>query len=81
VRGRRKIGEKGGAEMKRIEKVVKGIGKVILALLTGIFMPLLVWVGLGVAINQKVTKKAIQPKTVPAAGDTLVETPVNTKKH
>ena len=67
--------------MKMIQKAIKEIGKVILALLTGIFMPLLVWAGLGVAINQKLTKKAAQPKMVPAASDTLIETPVNTKKH
>jgi hypothetical protein len=72
---------KGGAEMKRMEKAIKEIGKVLLALLTGIFMPLLVWVGLGIAINQKMTKKVAHPKTVPATGNTLAETPVNTKKH
>lgn len=71
---------KGGAEMKRIQKAIKGIGKVLLALLTGIIVPILVLVGLGIAINQKATNTA-RPKTVPVAGGTLTETHMHTKKH
>ena len=69
--------------MKRLQKTIRETGKVLLALLTGIFMPLLVWAGLGVAINRKAMKKAAQPGRVPVTGDNLAENPapVNDKKH
>jgi hypothetical protein len=39
--------------MKGMIRTAKGTGKVILALLTGILMPLLIWVALGVALVHK----------------------------
>lgn len=43
--------------MERTKKVLRGAGKVILALLMGVFMPILVWVALGVAIQQEVRQR------------------------
>ena len=57
--------------MNKIMKVVKGTGKVVLALLTGIFMPILLWIGLGVALNQKLRAKKQVTETAPTIGDIL----------
>jgi hypothetical protein len=50
----RKI-NKGGNKMKEIKRVAKGIGKAMLAVLGGIFFPILIWVALGVVIAAMVT--------------------------
>ena len=59
--------------MNKMVKVVKGTGKVILALLTGIFMPILLLVGLGVALNQKLRVKKHVTETAPTIGEFLDE--------
>ncbi len=38
--------------MKGTKKIVRGTGKVILALLGGILFPALIWVALGVAVTR-----------------------------
>ena len=57
--------------MNKMMKVAKGIGKVILAILTGIFMPILLWVGLGMALNQKLRVKKQVTVTAPTIGEIL----------
>jgi len=48
-----------GAQMKGMIKLAKGTGKVILALLTGILMPILIWVAPGVVLNQITREKKL----------------------
>ena len=43
--------------MERMMKIVRGTGKVILALLAGVFMPVLIWVALGEALKKAQEKK------------------------
>lgn len=50
---------------------MKTIGKVLLALLGGILFPILIWVALGVAINQKMCAK--KEVTVPTIGKFLAD--------
>ncbi|MFH1381380.1 MAG: hypothetical protein ABIH70_00610 [Chloroflexota bacterium] len=57
--------------MEKTMKTAIGIGKVLLALLAGIFMPILIWVAFGVAVNQKLHQWSAQRKPVPATGDAL----------
>jgi hypothetical protein len=57
--------------MKETEKVAQGTGRVILALLTGILMPILIWVALGVALNKKLREKKLKQATAPAIGEIL----------
>ena len=66
--------------MERTKRVVKGMGKVILALLTGVLMPLLIWVALGTAINRKMVEKSVQRKLAPAADETLEANPATAYK-
>ena len=66
--------------MNKMMKVVKGTGKVILALLTGIFMPILLWIGLGVAINQKLRVKKHVTETAPTIGEILNKNKVFVEK-
>jgi hypothetical protein len=70
---RKVIREKGGAQMKEIKRVAQGTGKVILALLTGILMPILIWVALGVAINQKLREKKLKQTSAPTIGEILTK--------
>ena len=57
--------------MKGTKKVLRGTGKVILALLTGVFMPILIWVALGVAISQRVRQRTPKQAPVPIIGEIL----------
>jgi hypothetical protein len=57
--------------MKGIMKVAKGIGKVILALLTAVLMPILIWVALGVALNKKLRGEVIRQTEVKTIGEIL----------
>ncbi|OGO19779.1 MAG: hypothetical protein A2144_13115 [Chloroflexi bacterium RBG_16_50_9] len=57
--------------MKTIMKIAKGTGKVILALLTGVLMPILIWVALGVALNKKLAEKKVKEATAPTIGEIL----------
>ena len=43
--------------MKTLTKVALGTGRVMLVILGCVLMPILIWVALGVAINQKYQKK------------------------
>ena len=57
--------------MKGLIKVAKGTGKVVLALLIGVFMPILIWVALGVALNKKMREKTVQEREVETIGEIL----------
>ena len=59
--------------MKEILKVAKGIGKVVLALLTAILMPILIWVAMGVVLNQKLREKKYKEATAPTVGEILTK--------
>lgn len=68
--------------MEKMMKVARGTGKVVLALLTAVFMPVLIWVALGVAINRKMAEKNALRKLAPAIDETLVlnQAPIQDKK-
>ncbi len=57
--------------MERMMKTAKGAGKVMLAVLGGILMPILIWVALGVAISHKIRERAPQRKPAPTIGEIL----------
>lgn len=57
--------------MKKLIVIAKGTGKVILALLAGITSPVLIWVALGVVINQKIQEKKLKRQTAPTLGEIL----------
>ncbi len=44
--------------MKGTKRITRGIGKVVLALLGAVFMPILIWVALGTAVKQGTQRKA-----------------------
>jgi len=52
--------------MERIKKTAKGTGKVMLAVLAGVFMPVLIWAAMGVAVRQAQARRH-QRVTAPAA--------------
>ncbi len=58
--------------MKGTKQIARGTGKVMLALLGGILMPILIWVAFGVAISQKVRDRIPQRKPAPTIGEVLV---------
>ncbi len=57
--------------MGRMMKATKDTGKVVLALLGAILMPILIWVALGVAISQKMRDKVPQRAPAPSIGEIL----------
>ena len=54
-------------------RFAKGTGKVAFAILVGVRMPVLIWVALGVAVNQKLRQPAAQKKTA-TIGEILAQT-------
>lgn len=58
--------------MGKMKQITRGIGKVILALLGGVLMPILIWVALGVAVYKKVYDKRVQRELMPTIGEILV---------
>ncbi len=59
--------------MNGMKKVAKGIGKVVLALLAVVLMPILIWVALGTALNIKLREKKLQRAPVPTIGEVLAK--------
>lgn len=57
--------------MKKLVEITKGFGKVMLAILTAVLMPILIWVGLGVAINRKMQEKRVREAAAPTIGEAL----------
>ena len=57
--------------MERVKQITGGVGKVILALLGGILFPILIWVALGVALNQKLRERKLQRAPAPTIGEIL----------
>ncbi len=57
--------------MKRTKQIARGIGKVILALLAVALMPILVWVALGAALNERLREKNLQRAPATTAGGTM----------
>ncbi len=57
--------------MERMMKTTKGAGKVMLAVLGGILMPILIWIALGVAISHKIRERVPQRKPAPTIGEIL----------
>ncbi len=60
--------------MKGTKQIARGTGKVMLALLGGILMPILIWVAFGVAISQKARERIPQRKPAPTIGEILAAT-------
>ena len=50
---------------------MRGVLSVVLALLAGVLFPVLIWVGLVVAVNQLVRERIPQRKLAPAIDDIL----------
>ncbi len=65
--------------MKTTKKILKGTGKVVLAILGGILMPILIWVAFGVAMNQKL--RSTQRKPVPTIGQILEAASLSTRNE
>ncbi len=65
--------------MNGMKKVTKGVGKVVLALLAVVLMPILIWVALGAALNIKLREKKLQ-QAVPTIGEILAEAKYKTAK-
>ena len=57
--------------MERTKQIIRGTGKVIMALSGGILMPILIWVALGTAINQMTRERRLQRKTAPTTDGIL----------
>ncbi len=57
--------------MKEIKRIGRGIGKVFLALLGGILMPILIWVALGAFLTQKIREKRQQRMSTPTVAEIL----------
>jgi len=57
--------------MERMKKIGKGTGKVMLAVLAGVFMPVLIWVALGVALHKKAQERKQKEVTAPTIGEIL----------
>ncbi len=66
--------------MKGMTKLARGTGKVFLALLGGILMPILIWVALGVALNKKLREKEIRQAEVPTIGEILTKAGQTSKR-
>ncbi len=62
---------KGGTKMKTVAKIGKTAGKVVLALLGGVFMPVLIWVALGVAVTHGTAKKGAPRAKATTTGQPL----------
>ncbi|MDO8568167.1 MAG: hypothetical protein Q7R57_05565 [Dehalococcoidales bacterium] len=60
--------------MNGIKKTTGTISKVFLALVGGILFPILIWVALGVAINQKAREKRARQAATPSFGEILAAT-------
>src|SRR4030042_1284308 len=57
--------------MKRVKKIASGTGKVILALLTGVSLPVLIWVALGVVLYKKAHDMKSEQAPAPTIGEIL----------
>jgi len=57
--------------MARGKQITRGVGKVFLILLGVILMPILISVGLGMTIGQRVQGKKLQQKPAPTIGEIL----------
>jgi hypothetical protein len=64
--------EKGGTQMKTVNKITLGIGKVLAAIIGCALMPILIWIALGVAIKQKPYRKGACMEPVPTSGHTPI---------
>ncbi len=59
--------------MNGMMKAAKGTGKVLLAILAGVLMPIMIWVALGVALNKKLREKAARETEVRPLGEALTK--------
>ena len=66
--------------MKELIKIARGIGKVILALLGAILMPILIWIALGVAINKKLREKEVPQMETETISELLAKADQTVKK-
>ena len=66
--------------MKGMMKLARGTGKVFLALLGGILMPILIWVALGVALNKKLREKEVRQAEVLTNGEILAKDGQSSKR-
>ncbi len=57
--------------MKNIKRTGRGVGKVVLALLAGILMPVMIWVALGAFLTQKIREKRQQRMSTPTVAEIL----------
>ncbi len=57
--------------MNGTKRAAAAVGKVILVLVGGMLFPVLIWVALGVALNQKLRAGRAQGPTAPTIGEIL----------
>ncbi len=67
--------------MDRIKKIAGGVGKVMLALLGGVLMPILLWVALGAAITQKIRERRARRVLPPSIGEILKDAGLNIREY
>jgi CheY-like chemotaxis protein len=63
----------GAAQPRTARRVAATFGKMLLAVLGAIFMPILIWVGLGVAVNYQLRERSARKTTVPTLGEILAQ--------
>jgi hypothetical protein len=72
-----RVGRGGGdckgrwSKMERMMRITRGAGKIILALLAAVLIPILIWVALGVAVYKKIRQRQVQRKPAPTMGQIL----------
>ena len=66
--------------MKGMTKIARGTGKVFLALVGGILMPILIWIALGVALNKKLREKEVRQAEVLTIGEILAKAGQSSKR-
>ena len=59
--------------MQRMKKIASGTGKVILALLTGVSLPVLIWVALGMAMHKKAHEMKHKQTPVPTVAEVMIK--------
>lgn len=57
--------------MEKVKRTLRGGGKVSLAVLGGVLMPIMIWVALGVALSQRVRERRARRKPAPTIGEIL----------
>ena len=58
----------------KTKTTVQRVGKVMLAIMAGVLMPILIWVAFGAALHQKVEQRRTSQASVPTLKEILTTT-------